>query len=199
MCGRYLFREDESDVEAESWLQEVAKTEDETVVRSIALDEVRPSNLALVLVKEGDRLVPKVMRWGLPKWDQSGILINTRSETALTSPMFKKHIKERRCVVKAAGFYEWDEHKNKLLIRKGEHEKMYMAALYTDEDRASYSIVTRSAEGDFAAIHDRSPLLIPEELLDRYLDDGDKYLDAFRKIPLPRFEMEAKRMQTSLF
>ncbi|TFG82244.1 MAG: SOS response-associated peptidase, partial [Erysipelotrichales bacterium] len=109
MCGRYLFREDEDDQEAASWLQEVSLSEDEAVVRHIALDEVRPSNLALVLVKENDRLVPKVMRWGLPKWDEKGILINTRSETALTSPMFKKHIKERRCVVKAAGFYEWDK------------------------------------------------------------------------------------------
>jgi putative SOS response-associated peptidase YedK len=198
MCGRYLFREDDDDQEAASWLQEVSLSEDEAVVRNIALDEVRPSNLALVLVKENDRLVPKVMRWGLPKWDEKGILINTRSETALTSPMFKKHIKERRCVVKAAGFYEWDKDKNKLLIKTG-HQKMYLAALYTDEERASYSILTRSSEGDFATVHDRSPLLIPEDLVDRYLLDGDKYLDAFRKIPLPVFDMEAKRVQTSLF
>jgi putative SOS response-associated peptidase YedK len=198
MCGRYLFREDDDDQEAASWLQEVSLSEDEAVVRNIALDEVRPSNLALVLVKENDRLVPKVMRWGLPKWDEKGILINTRSETALTSPMFKKHIKERRCVVKAAGFYEWDKDKNKLLIRTGQ-QKMYLAALYTDEERASYSILTRSSEGDFAAVHDRSPLLIPEDLVDRYLLDGDKYLDAFRNIPLPAFDMEARRMQTSLF
>ena len=198
MCGRYLFRENEDDQEAASWLREVALSEDEAVVRNIALDEVRPSNLALVLVSENDRLVPKVMRWGLPKWDEKGILINTRSETALTSPMFKKHIKERRCVIKAAGFYEWDADKNKLLIRTGQ-KKMYLAALYTDEERASYSILTRQSEGEFASVHDRSPLLIPEDLLDRYLLDGDKYLDAFCKIPLPAFDMEAKRMQTTLF
>jgi putative SOS response-associated peptidase YedK len=198
MCGRYLFREDEDDKETQSWLQEVALSEDAAVVRTIALDEVRPSNLALVLVKENDRLTPKVMRWGLPKWDEKGILINTRSETALTSPMFKKHMRERRCVIKAAGFYEWDKDKNKLLIHTGS-QKMYLAALYTDEERASYSILTRSSEGDFAAVHDRSPLLIPEDLLDRYLLDGDKYLDAFRKIPLPVFDMEAKRVQTTLF
>jgi putative SOS response-associated peptidase YedK len=198
MCGRYLFREDEDDKETQSWLQEVALSEDAAVVRTIALDEVRPSNLALVLVKENDRLTPKVMRWGLPKWDEKGILINTRSETALTSPMFKKHMRERRCVIKAAGFYEWDKDKNKLLIHTGS-QKMYLAALYTDEERASYSILTRSSEGDFAMVHDRSPLLIPEDLLDRYLLDGDKYLDAFRKIPLPVFDMEAKRVQTTLF
>ena len=96
MCGRYLFRDGEDDIEAVSWLETVATQEDEAVVRSIALDEVRPSNLALVLVKEEGGLTPKVMRWGLPKWDQSGILINSRSETALNSPMFKKHLKEDR-------------------------------------------------------------------------------------------------------
>lgn len=199
MCGRYLFRESEDDIEAVSWLETVTTQEDEAVVRSIALDEVRPSNLALVLVKEEGGLTPKVMRWGLPKWDQSGILINSRSETALNSPMFKKHLKERRCVIKAAGFYEWDEHKNKLLIRNEGRKKLYMAGLYTDEPRASFSILTRSAEGEFDKIHDRSPLMIPEDLVDRYLEDGDKYLDAFRKIPLPNYDMEAKRMQTSLF
>jgi putative SOS response-associated peptidase YedK len=53
-----------------------------------------------------------LMRWGLiPSWakDMSGaaMMINARSETAATKPAFRDPLTNRRCLIPADGFYEW--------------------------------------------------------------------------------------------
>jgi putative SOS response-associated peptidase YedK len=53
-----------------------------------------------------------LMRWGLiPLWakDISGaaMMINARSETASTKPAFRDPLANRRCLIPADGFYEW--------------------------------------------------------------------------------------------
>src|SRR6202163_1507895 len=53
-----------------------------------------------------------LMRWGLiPSWakDASGAarMINARSETAGTKPAFRDPLTNRRCLIPADGFYEW--------------------------------------------------------------------------------------------
>lgn len=53
-----------------------------------------------------------LLRWGLiPHWAKDpaigNCLINARAETAATLPAFRSAYKSRRCIVPAAGFYEW--------------------------------------------------------------------------------------------
>ena len=57
-------------------------------------------------------LIYKTMRWGLvPMWAKDikigNQAINARVETASVKPLFRGAWKERRCLVPAAGFYEW--------------------------------------------------------------------------------------------
>jgi putative SOS response-associated peptidase YedK len=61
---------------------------------------------------EGRRL--EMLRWGLiPSWaDDPGIgarMINARSETVAEKPSFRRAFKERRCLIPADGFYEWQK------------------------------------------------------------------------------------------
>jgi len=61
------------------------------------------------------RYVPGQLRslaWGLvPSWSKAtkggAQMINARVEMVLNRPAFRKAILERRCVVPAAGYYEW--------------------------------------------------------------------------------------------
>ncbi len=69
----------------------------------VAIVRVRPSS--------GERAL-ELRRWGLvPPWskDASGgaRLVNARVETAAELPAFRRAFRERRCLVPADGFYEW--------------------------------------------------------------------------------------------
>jgi len=54
------------------------------------------------------------MRWGfVPKWYKTPtdgpLLINARAETIAEKPAFREACRERRCIVPASGFYEWEK------------------------------------------------------------------------------------------
>lgn len=65
-----------------------------------------------LLHPEGGRRVLRSLRWGLvPSWARDAKagarLSNARSETCADKPAFRAAFKRRRCLVPAAGFYEW--------------------------------------------------------------------------------------------
>src|ERR1700675_3888328 len=83
------------------------------------LDDLQPSfnvapthNVAVVLDDGARQLVS--MRWGLiPPWASDPTigskLINERAETLTQKTAFKNAFRNRRCLVIADGFYEWQK------------------------------------------------------------------------------------------
>ena len=72
---------------------------------------IAPTQPVLAVTDGGGRRVP-FMRWGLiPSWAKSASvgnrLINARAETVAERPSFRSAFVSRRCLVLAAGFYEW--------------------------------------------------------------------------------------------
>ncbi len=45
--------------------------------------------------------------WGITSRDKK-LIINARAESVLEKTMFSESIRSRRCILPAAGFYEWD-------------------------------------------------------------------------------------------
>lgn len=191
MCGRYLFKQ-ENDEEIERWLNEL----DLMDASSIAIKDVYPSNRTIVL---GPKEKPMVMQWGLLKWDNKGLVINARSETVSESSFFKDHLENRRCLIKAQGFYEWDKDKRKFLVMPDQNKTFYMAGLYTDDPLPRFCILTRASEGDFAQLHNRIPLMIPEAYRMKYLEDGFNLLEDFKALRQNPVHWENQSPQTSLF
>ena len=164
MCGRYLFRQ-EVDEEIERLLNELPMD----MKKEISIHEVFPTQKTLVM-DETQKL--KVMQWGYPKWDSKGVVINARSETIKDSNVFNNDLKQRRCIIKAKGFYEWNSDKEKNLVTPINEDYFYMAGLYTNEEIPQFAIITTASSEPFSSLHNRIPLMIPKAYLNTYLKDG---------------------------
>ena len=78
MCGRYFIDSDEPTMGTM-----LAALSPETPIHG---GEVFPSNMAPVITRHGELTT---MRWGFPRFDGKGLIINARSETAAEKPMFR--------------------------------------------------------------------------------------------------------------
>ncbi|HEX5777574.1 MAG TPA: SOS response-associated peptidase [Xanthobacteraceae bacterium] len=126
----------------------------------------------------------RLMRWGLiPSWvkdpKQFALLLNARIESINDKPSFRGAMKYRRGLIPADGFYEWRKQgktKQPFFIRARGGEPFAFAALYetyTDKDGGEIdtaAIVTTSANGTLAPIHERMPVIVPPENCEAWLD-----------------------------
>lgn len=126
----------------------------------------------------------RLMRWGLiPSWvkdpKQFSLLINARLESVNEKPSFRGAMKYRRGLIPVDGFYEWQKTggvKHPFFIHARGEKPFAFAALWetwTDRDGSeidTVAIVTTSANGTLAPIHDRMPVMVPPELFDAWLD-----------------------------
>ena len=106
MCGRYSLTADERQLQARF----VARTLPSTQTARYNIAPTQPV-WALVHAQE-PRIV--ALRWGLiPSWARDKAIgnrmINARAEGIAEKPSFRRAIRQRRCLVLADGFYEWQK------------------------------------------------------------------------------------------
>ena len=89
--------------------------------------DVFPSQNAMILKGEGNHLAAEQMRWGFPGFEKGKLLINARAETALERPTFRESVQDRRCIIPARGFYEWNKSKEKFIFERKETPVLFMA------------------------------------------------------------------------
>jgi putative SOS response-associated peptidase YedK len=122
-------------------------------------------------------------RWGLvPGWaDDTAIgnrLINARSETAAEKPAFRSAFRNRRCLIPADGFYEWQKlggRKQPYYIRLRDGQPFAFAGLWEHwekDGRAidSCTILTTAANDLIRPLHERMPVILGPEEYARWLD-----------------------------
>jgi putative SOS response-associated peptidase YedK len=125
-----------------------------------------------------------MLRWGLvPAWAKdlkAGTrMINARSEGVEEKPAFRAAVKQRRCVVPASGFFEWQEvpggRKQPYAITVPEEPLFAFAGRWArwkpraGEPVETFTIMTTEANEQVARIHDRMPVILPMEALDTWL------------------------------
>ncbi len=116
------------------------------------------------------------LRWGLPAaWGKGPPLINARAETAADKRVFREAVRQRRCVLPASGYYEWEKlgsaRKPWLFRRKGE-ELFGLAAIWSevDAETVACAVLTTGPNELMAPLHDRSPVTLAPEQWDAWLD-----------------------------
>ncbi|WP_342759391.1 SOS response-associated peptidase [Kineothrix sedimenti] len=166
MCGRYYISDETVD-------------EIEKIVRQVSeklahkKGDVYPTNQVPIIHNNLDSLALSTMMWGFPNYAKKGVIINARSETVKEKRTFSKPIMETRCIVPAAGFYEWDSSKNKIRFERRDNNILYMAGIwksYDDENR--FVILTTNANESVVNIHDRMPLILENNELENWIYDN---------------------------
>lgn len=166
---------------------------------------VAPSQQILIINEMGERELVKC-RWGflaprVKNLSEGNRLINARAETIDEKPSFKAAFKKQRCLIIADGFYEWSRKKQKkapYYVRLKSGRPFGFAGLYNqwtspDEDKiCSCAIITTEANDLVATIHDRMPVILPQDKVDMWLDPTFQDVGALKGLlgPYPSEEME---------
>ena len=141
------------------------------------------------------------LRWGLiPSWAKDPAIgnrmINARAETLAEKPAYRAAYRQRRCLVLADGFYEWQKTasgKQPYYIRLADDRPFAFAGLWERwQDKTlkdapvleSCTIITTDANQLVQPIHDRMPVILAPEDYEQWLDPS---LDAAEQLaPLLR-------------
>jgi putative SOS response-associated peptidase YedK len=136
--------------------------------------------------------------WGITSRDKK-LIINARAESATEKTMFSESIKNRRCILPAAGFYEWDAGKTKFVFKRTDEKPIYLAGFYDlSENRDSFVILTTAANASMKPVHDRMPVMIDKENVRDYLNDTLAAMEMINK-PMPELDRSSDYEQLSLF
>ncbi len=149
----------------------------------------RPTDdIPMVFITDGERRITTAQWWLAPSWATTSRspypTFNARSETAADKPTFRESVTHHRCLIPASAYYE--------SRNQGGHGTPYrihpesgvvaFAGLYsawTDRRKnrdgstrtiMTATILTRAAEGELAAIHDRMPVMVRPEDWQGWLD-----------------------------
>ena len=153
MCARYLT--------FEAWKDAVFfEIAPYTQARPTAR-QIRPADLAPVFVQKDGHVSAEAMRWGFPM-QRSAVIFNARAETLEEKNLFRDAYRLRRCLVPAAGFYEWNSQSGERCFFRGrENEILYMAGIYQEKAEDSrFVIVTTRACAPVSEVHMRMPLVL---------------------------------------
>ena len=190
MCGRYSFILED----------ELIKERFGVTVRS-AIYKAR-YNCAptqdLAVISDEDPKTLNYYRWGLiPFWAKDisigSKLINAKSETILEKPSFKASFRNKRCLVLADGYFEWEKEKEKTPYRITLKDKspFSLAGIWDKWITAdgeiihSFSILTIASSPKMEQIHDRMPVILNRGDEKKWLEktSESELLDLLRPYP----------------
>ena len=201
MCGRFTLTADPSELKD--------AFPDITIPTEItARYNIAPSQPIAVIPNTGENKLDFFV-WGLiPFWAKDpkigNRMINARSETLAEKPSFKNAYRRRRCLIPANGFYEWrkvpgSKVKIPTYIRLISGKPFAFAGLWENWNSPngsqilSCTIITTQPNDLVERIHNRMPVILPQEAYTRWLTPSELPPTALNDllVPYPADEMEA--------
>jgi putative SOS response-associated peptidase YedK len=200
MCGRFTLHQSDAAIAHAFALEEVP---DWDVSYNIAPTQ----SVAAILSVTNSKRQFKRLRWGLiPSWSKDASigakLINARAETVAEKPAFRSAFRQRRCLIVADGFYEWQQQeggKQPFYIHLKNHELFAFAGLWErwqkqeNEAIESCTILTTGANALMQPLHDRMPVILHLEDYNTWLNPDIQPLQALQSLlrPYPAEELSA--------
>ena len=217
MCGRYFWTDDAEDAFEEDFPElagEAYELRAGDYTTGMRAGDYTPGMKALAVIGKGssvhvnsqaeneDRkssdaeLGTELLQWGFPGFDKGKLLINARAESVKDRPTFADSYAERRCVLPAAGFYEWDKKKEKVIFTVPESKILYLAGIYRPYgEEKRFVVLTREANASMAPVHDRMPLILSRAEVWPWVNGGSEADDILAKVlPLLKAERPYEQM-----
>jgi putative SOS response-associated peptidase YedK len=152
----------------------------------------------IVRMKYEDREVLPA-KWGLVNsWakdaKRAANQINARAESTTTASAFRDAFTKRRCVIPADGFFEWissDATRSPIWFHRPDGRLLLFAGLYEswpiapDSWQRTFTIITTDANAVVSPVHDRMPVILSDEVVDRWLDPRESDTDTLQELLEP--------------
>lgn len=186
MCGLY-----NADDKVNDWIKNHCRVSSGSILR---MGDIRPSERTHVIVAGTPKPCSVPMTWGIQ--GNHGLIINARKETLWEKPAFRHLIQNRRCLLPASCFYEWDSKKHKVTFYDKDDNILFLAGVYqAAPDGGQFVIITAPANETVKPIHDRMPVLIPESLIGEWLSNPERTREILNmKSPPLRREQSVEQM-----
>jgi putative SOS response-associated peptidase YedK len=146
---------------------------------------VAPTDEAAVVEQRAEQRAIAASRWGLiPHWSHTprtgNRMYNARSESLDRNPAFRYAFSKRRCLVPVDAYYEWNRAgtvRQPYAIVRPDGRPIALAGLWagwkdeeTDQVIRSFTIITTDANDMMTPVHNRMPVMLPEDAWERWLD-----------------------------
>lgn len=172
MCGRFMLDADIGNLIGQ---YKILNKEAEQYSKG----DIFPSQNAPIVYDDRNRTL-KLAKWGLPLSGKRSLVINARSESIESKPMFKDYFTSSRCIIPANLFYEWKDEgdnnkvKHKIYLREKSIISLAGVCKFTTDDSGnkelSFVIITTESNKYMKDLHSRMPLIIENNALDYWLD-----------------------------
>jgi putative SOS response-associated peptidase YedK len=201
MCGRFTLTEPDADLAVQFNLPQLPDVQPRY--------NIAPTQLVAAVrldTRSGQRELV-MFRWGLiPSWAQDAAIgarmINARAETAADKPAFRAAFRQRRCLVIADGFYEWQKQgslKQPFYIALRDRKPFGFAGLWEfwkdsqGEAIETCTLLTTEPNDLIRSLHNRMPVILPPDQHELWLNPGIEDVDLLRPLlkAYPAEEMDA--------
>ncbi|HEY7466305.1 MAG TPA: SOS response-associated peptidase [Dehalococcoidia bacterium] len=196
MCGRFTLTWKERERLAEELGVPVEEISDTDYKPRYNIAPTDPHWIVRMRLEEREILPAK---WGLVNsWakdaKRAAAQINARAETIDTSGAFRDAFAKRRCVVPADGFFEWvgaGTDRRPIWFHRPDGQLILFAGLYEswpatpDNWQRTFTVITTTPNRVVEPIHDRMPVILDDDAVDRWLDPREEDTDVLKRMLAP--------------
>ena len=152
----------------------------------------------VLCIRDGNSATLEYLTWGIKMEGSGGGVINARSETVASKPLFSTAFRTQRCLIIADGFYEWQVRakgpKQPYRICREDGSLFAFAGLWEtwgdggEDELLTCTIVTTEANRSLGKIHQRMPVILGEGDFSVWLDTTYDDSQALHKMLIPAIE-----------
>lgn len=185
MCGRYALDAD-IDVLINQYKAIIGNSKFE------GSSEIFPTN-TVPIIRELENRQLDLLKWGFMPPFTKKPLINARAETIDIKPTFKNSFINKRCIIPATSFFEWEKVQDKKIKRRiSINRRLFSIAgiyntFYDNEGKEyeAFTILTIDANQEMKHIHERMPVILSDEDAERWLDNDNKNILELKSLLIP--------------